>query len=248
MQKILVGMTFLCAAALGASSFANESLEHELKDRIARAFQEQAGHLRIDKFSGLFFPAGLDDVTTGFADRAINMLAKTHRRDIGFEGLPKDQDFIHIIDGFKYEPNLTPIGYVVLTSPDDDPGNNTKIPFGLHPDGGHYIFPSTIRTLVNADAAPDRQLQMLAMGISHPALTFTGWCDILLSDMSTKRITLDDQGIGNQTKIMRGQKITGCEVVSTSQGGALVLKLMVNSETIFDGRIDSPEKTLVYRP
>lgn len=224
-----------------------QSRKDAFKKRIESALREKNEQKKQDALVALFFREGLDKKTSGFADRAIKMLANTSRRKVTFAPLPHDAQFLHVLDGYEYRPNLEPIGYVVLTSPKDKPGNNTKIPYGLHPKSGRYAFPSTIRKLVNASAQPDKQLQMIAIGIAHPPLTFQGWCDIALSNGTTKRIELDDQGRGNQTRVMRGQKIEGCELTNITRKGSLSLKLVEDNDTIFDQRIEPPDLTITYK-
>ncbi len=225
---------------------AGSALQDKFKTRVETAMRETDMTKKQTAVTALFYREGLDETTSGFTDRAIAMLVKTHRHNVNFVSLPDNKSFLHVLDGYEYRPNLKPLGYVVLTSPDDEPGNETKLPYGLNPDTKNYAFPSTIRKLVNANAQPDKQLQMMAIGIAHPPLTFKGWCDIALSNGTTKRITLDDQGIGNQTRIMRGQKINSCKLTSTSNNGALVLKLMEDDAEIFDTRIEPPETTITY--
>jgi hypothetical protein len=69
-----------------------------------------------------------------------------------------------------------------------------------------------------------------------------------LSNGTTKRIALEDQGVGNQTRILRGQKIVACEVTNTSDRGRLSLILMEDETTIFEGAVEFPETMISYDP
>jgi hypothetical protein len=176
-------------------------------------------------------------------------LAKLHGRNVSFTPLPRPPttEPLHVADGYEYRPNLKPVGHAVFTDPAAAPGNNTKILYGLHPMERRYYFPLVVRRLVNADAPPDKQLQMLTIGAAHPPVTFAGWCDIALSNNTTKRVILDDQKIGNQTLIMRGQSIEACEVKNTSGRGSLSLRLFEDDRTLFERHIESPQTTITYR-
>ena len=241
-------LAFVLVAALSGPALADEARRAAFKTRLEAAFAETDESARRAAFNALIFKSGLDAETTRLHQRSLDRFVSTDRNEVAFAALPADADFEHIVDGYAYRPNLDPVGYVVLTSPDDLPGNSTRIPYGVHPDTGAYAFPSTVRTLVNPNAAPDKQIQMIAIGMAHPPLEFEGWCDILLSDDTTRRVILDDQGVGNQTRILRGQAIQGCELTNMSASGTLGLKLIINGETIFDARAESPQSTLSFRP
>ena len=47
-------------------------------------------------------------------------------------------------------------------------GSETKIAYGEK--DGKYYFPGVIKILVNADAKPDKTLQIIVIGIAHPPL------------------------------------------------------------------------------
>lgn len=220
----------------------------DFAERIAGAFAEGDVSARAIKIRALFHTEGLDEDTAGLLERSSKYLAGMERPEIAFEGIPDDAEFLHVLDGYEYAPNLEPVGYVVLTEADAEPGNHTRIPYGLRTEDGFHFFPAVTRTLVNPDAEPDKQLQILAMGVGHPALTFDGWCDLALSNNTTKRVTLEDQGIGNQTRILRGQKIPACELSNTSDRGRLSLTLIEDETTIFEGAAEYPETRITYGP
>jgi hypothetical protein len=82
--------------------------------------------------------------------------------------------------------------------------------------------------------------------MAHPPATFHGWCDIRLSNGTVRRVALEDQGNGNQTRVMRGQAIDACEVVKTSPRGPLSLRLLEGDDTIFEERVETPEGRIRY--
>ncbi len=108
------------------------------------------------------------------------------------------------------------------------------------------MFPATVRRLVNADATPDATLQIITIGLAHPPLSFTGWCDVERSDGSIQRHNINDNGVGNNTLLFRAQAFRTCEVVNTSGRGSLSLKLMVGGDTLFEERLTIPETTVRY--
>jgi hypothetical protein len=87
---------------------------------------------------------------------------------------------------------------------------------------------------------------MIAIGSGYPSVTFDGWCDILQSNNQIIRKTLDDQGIGNQTLITRGQKFEACELNITGSSGALSLRLLVDDDVVFERRTESVGGRIVY--
>ena len=246
-KYVLICFCILYSVSFTASAKAADSLE-DFTLRLAEAFAEGDKSARTQRIQTLFYPAGLDEETAKLMERSSRYLANIERPEVAFEAVPDDAEFLNVLDGYEYTPNLVPEGYVVLTKPGAEPGNHTRIPYGRRPEDGLYLFPAMTRKLVNPDAEPDKQLQMLAMGIGHPALTFEGWCDLALSNGTTKRITLEDQGIGNQTRIYRGQKILACDITNTSGRDRLSLILMEDETTIFEGAVEFPETKITYSP
>lgn len=242
---------FAIIIVFGLGVFASPVPADELSDDFRRrieaalAIDDEAG--RSDAVAELFYSDALDEFSQGLANRVIGIVAKLQGRDVSFAPLPPDTELVNILDGYEYRPNIEPLGHVVFTDPAAEPGNETKALYGRHPTEPRYMFPLTSRRLVNPDAPPDRQLQILTIGMDHPPITFAGWCDIALSNNTVKRISLDDQKLGNQTRIMRGQSIEACEVTNTSGRGALSLRLYVDDDEIFMQHIETPETTISYR-
>ena len=229
-----------------STAFGQELLE-DFEARIQAALAIANEDARFNAVEQLFYRGNLDAWAEELAKTTPEYVARLQSRNITFEPLASDSNFEHVVDGYEYFPNLIPLGYVVFTDPQAVPGNNTKAPYGLIPSEQVYAMPLTIRRLVNPDAAPDKQLQMLAMGVGHPAATFEGWCDVALSNNTIRRIILDDQGIGNQTRILRGQRIEACEVINTSDYGSLSLRLFEDDETLLERNIEIPDTTITYQ-
>jgi hypothetical protein len=124
-------------------------------------------------------------------------------------------------------------------------GGNTQLPYALHE--GLFVFPATVREILDATAPPDITLQIIAIGMGHPALTFDGWCDVRLSDGSTRRQTVAHvEGAGNSTLVFHGQYFERCKVRNTAGRDALSLRLIEADETIFERRVEAPEIRLSY--
>jgi len=246
MRVLSVFLLVVFVSAAGASASADTQLE-AFKKRIETALAINDKTARTPALEALFHREALDDWSTKMAGRMFGHLDKLRGRTISFAPLPPGEVSLHVVDGYEYRPNLDPVGYVVFTDPAARPGNNTKLLYGRHPTQPRYAFPVVVRKLVNPDAPKDKQLQMIAIGIAHPPLTFEGWCDIALSNNTVKRVMLDDQKIGNQTRIMRGQSIEQCELTNTGARGALSLRLFEDDQKIFEDRIDAPQTTLFYQ-
>ena len=237
-------MTFLLVAAAPAARA--DALTDEFKARIEAALANDDDTERFVAVGNLFYGEDFDDFSAGLIDRVIGIVSEKRGHDIAFEPLPPDIELLHVIDGYEYRPNLVPLGRVVFTDPAAAPGNDTKVLYGRHPSEQRYFFPLTMRELVNPDAPPDKTLQILTIGIAYPSATFTGWCDLALSNNTVKRVTLEDQGVGNQTLIMRGQSIEACEVTNTGGRGGLSLRLYEDDREILVQHIEMPETTISY--
>jgi hypothetical protein len=215
--------------------------------RLEAAFADGDATQRAARVRALFHPDGVDEMTGQLVGRASEMLARAVQPTITFEPPDADATFLSVLDGYEYSPNLAPEGYVVLTIPGAEPGNETRIPYARRDDGFH-VLPSVVRVLVNPDAEPDKQLQMIVIGAASPPVTFEGWCDLALSNGTVERIPLGDQGAGNQTRIQRGQSIEACEITNTSERGSLSLRLLEDENQIFEQHVDAPEFGISYSP
>ncbi len=246
MRILFAFLVFVAISAAGAPARADSQLDNFQK-RIETALAIADGSARATALNALFHRENLDDWSAKMAGRMSGHLDKLQGRAISFAPLPPDNVSLHVVDGYEYRPNLKPVGHVVFTDPDARPGNNTKVLYGYDSARSRYAFPVVVRILVNPNAPKDKQLQMIAIGMAHPPVTFEGWCDISLSNNTVNRVTLGDQKIGNQTRIMRGQSIERCEVTNTSGRGALSLRLFEDDRKLFEDRVEAPHTTIVYR-
>lgn len=214
--------------------------------RFRAALATPAGPARNAAIGELFWRKGTDAWSEALSRRMATQIATLSGQAMTFAPLTPDSEFVYLVSGWEYRPNLKVVGYVMFTDPKAAKGNNTKVPYGLAPDGTGYAIPLTLRKLVNPAAPKDKELQMLVVGLAHPAGTFDGWCDVTLSNGATKRFRLHDQGMGNQTRLALGQKFTACRVRNTSGRGSLSLRLYADGKTLFERRIEMPETTITY--
>lgn len=246
MRTALFILTALVFAAAAPTAHADAS-QDEFQARIEAALAIGDETERASAVGALFYRGDLGEWALSLVERVIKIVAKKQGHDISFEPLSPDTETLYVIDGYEYRPNIEPLGHVIFTDPAADPGNNTKVLYGRHPNEERFYFPLTVRLLVNPNAPPDKQLQMLTIGMAHPPATFTGWCDIALSNNTTKRVILEDQNVGNQTLIMHGQSIEACEVTNTGGRGGLSLRLYEDDREIFIRHIETPQATITYR-
>jgi hypothetical protein len=246
MRALLIVLIAVVSTAIVPAAHADAASD-EFKARIeaALAIGDDAG--RTAAVGALFYQNALDDWSESLVARVVKIVAKKQGHDVSFVPLSPDTELLHVIDGYEYRPNLEPLGQVVFTDPAADPGNDTKVLYGRPANDQRLYFPLTIRQLVNPDAPPDKQLQILTIGAANPTATFEGWCDIALSNNTIKRVILEDQNVGNQTLIMRGQLIEGCEVTNTGGRGGLSLRLYEDDQEIFIQQIETPETSITYR-
>lgn len=205
--------------------------------RIAQAFQAAD---KTAALKGLFYLEGVDaESLTLYEQRIIGrMLAKYDAPTIGFEDLPSDFDPTYVSNGYEYQPNVAPLGYVVLDG-------NTRLVFGQR--AGRHYFAGVSRRAVNLGGPPDRLVQMMAIGQAHPPVRFEGFCDVMQSNGQLKRMTLADEGRGNTTVAMMAQHIAACEVTMLSRDGTLSLTLREGESDIFTQRIAPSDVKIVYR-
>ncbi len=246
MMRIAILTIFATSALIGCSAD-KQSPEVNFQERISTALTSSNGDEKRSAVSALFYQVGLDEETKKYSARSVEMLMQMSQSNISFEPLPAEVDFLHIVNGYEIRPNLQPIGMIVLTEESASSGNNTKLPYAQKPGSDDLIFPSTIRRLVKANAAADKQLQIIAVGMANPPPRFSGWCDILLSDGSTRKMELSDQGVGNQTRVIRGQAIRSCSLTGELKSGWLKLTLMEDQETIFEKKVNSPDSQINFR-
>lgn len=244
---LVVIAALLLSTGCAEAQEADDSLE-DFAGRLEVAFEGGDDTERAKRIRALYHRDGVDEVTGDLLEQASRMLARVTDPGIEFEPVDAEAKFLNVLNGYEYTPNLAPAGYVVLTRPGAEPGNETRIPYARREADGFHVLPAVIRRLVNPDAEPDKQLQMIVMGLAAPASTFEGWCDLALSNGSIQRVTLADQGAGNQTLIQRGQRIVACDVVNTSGRGSLLLRLIEDETTLFEQRVEPPVLRISYRP
>ncbi len=246
MPAMSKAVLFVVCVVVAGAAMADEPRLEEFRERIAAALAVEDDIERLTAVETLFHHEGLDEWAEDLARRTAQDVAAMQGHVVTFEALSADTKTLFVVDGHEYRPNLEPLGYVVFTDPAAAPGNNTKALYGLPPGTGRYYLPLTTRTLVAPDAPPDKQLQIIVIGIAYPATTFEGWCDLLLSNGTLERVMLDDQGAGNQSRFMHGQSVVACKVTNTSARGSLSLRLIEDDDTIFEHRIEPPETVIVY--
>lgn len=210
------------------------------KARIESAYQSSAKEQAV---KALFYQKDLNDEDITLLQRTVKQISNQEQANVNFLPVPEDTNLIAVVNGFEYRPNLEVIGFVDIG--DNGMGGTTKIPYGKASDGKYY-FTATTKKLVNPDAGPDKLIQIIVVGQGDPSVTFEGWCDILLSNNETEHKKLDDQGVGNQTLIVRGQKIEKCQITNTSDKGSVSLRLLSDDDVLFEQRVKAPDNTISY--
>lgn len=233
-------IVFVLALSLIALPASGETLE-AFKARIEAAYGQADQAAAV---GALFYKDGLGEDMQAMLGRAVGHITRRDAADVRFVPVPGDARLAAVVDGYEYRPNLDVLGYADLGA--NEFGGTTQVPYGQGPDGRYY-FTATTKTLVKANAAPDKQLLMMVIGLGAPPITFEGWCDILQSNDEIIRIKFDDKGAGNQTRVMRGQAIAACAFTNTAGRGALSVRLTVDQEVIFEQRAEAPDTVVRYR-
>lgn len=243
----MTGTLYLTLIFAPVAILADEaSLRADLKHRLQAAFEKPGEAARKSALKAIFYQEGVEETTLALLDRTVQRLLDGNRRNVDFAPLPQDLQLVNVRNGYEYRPNLKPAGYIVLTSPDDPPGNDTRIFYGKPPGEDRYYIPAVVRKLANPDRPVDKQLQIIVVGIGHPSVKFRGWCDVELSNGSTRRVSLQDNDAGNQTRVLLGQKIIACELSRISDHGTLSLRLLEDRKELFRKRIATDADTLHY--
>ena len=89
-------------------------------------------------------------------------------------------------------------------------------------------------------------LQVITIGMAHPALTFTGWSDVELSDGSIQRGAISENVVGNNTLVLHAQAFKACEVSNTGGRGTLSLRLLADGDTVYEHSVAYPAVTIHY--
>lgn len=233
MLRLMLVSSFLFATV---NARAEDELESEFAGRIEAAY---AADGRDAALLALFHLDGVDEETLQtYRNRVVKrMFGKHEAPTIAFEAFPEGYDPGYVYNGYSYKPNLEAVGMVVL-------GENTRAAYGLHE--GRYIFPGTIKTQVAIPERPDQTLQMMVIGMGHPAVRFEGWCDVMQSDGNLKRMTFEDNGNGNTTAIIMGQYISACDLTNLSARDAISLTLTEGKDETFKKRIEAPETRITF--
>lgn len=234
--RALLVATVLVTGVAGA-----ESLD-EFRLRVEAATAHATAQDRVAALEALYYTTGTDEQTRGFMKRAVARLAARGASDISLAPLDPDFPMVNVLDGYEYRPNLEPLGLVKFSGGAE--GGSSQVPYARL--GDRYVLPATVRRLVNPDAEPDLTLQIITIGMAHPALTFTGWCDVELSDGSIQRRAISDNGVGNNTLVFRAQAFRACEVSNTAGRGSLSLRLLADGDTLYEHSVAYPEVTIRY--
>lgn len=147
-----------------------------------------------------------------------------------------------MLDGYEYRRNLEPLGLVNFSG--GAKGGSSQVPYARHVD--RYVLSPTVRRLVNPDARPALTLQVITIGMAHPALTFTGWSDVELSDGSIQRGAISENVVGNNTLVLHAQAFKACEVSNTGGRGTLSLRLLADGDTVYEHSVAYPAVTIHY--
>lgn len=206
---------------------------------LSRVRQAYAAADRTAALKEQFYLEGMDAESLAMYDRLIfrRMLDKYDNPSLAVEALPEDFDPLQVAGGYEYRPNLKPLGYVVI-------GGRTRALYGRH--GDRYYFTGVTRTRIANPAGPERMLQMIVMGMAHPAIEFDGYCEVTLANRDRKRVRLNDEGLTSKTMLVTGVRIESCEVRNLSGRGSLMLRLLEGEDQIFDRQVDSPQHEISF--
>ena len=227
----------LCLMTILAGPPARAESKEAFVERVRAAYRAPD---KMAALKRLFYLANVDKETMRTYESRIigRMLGNYDQPQVTLEPLSKDFYPVQVIGAYEFRPNVKPIGYVVLAG-------RTKVPYGEH--DGRYFLAAVTRTRITPAPPPDTMLQMMVIGIGHPAVRFEGHCDIMQGNGQILRMTLEDQGRGGNTAIITAQYIVGCKLINKSGRGALSLRLQEGEVVVFKQRVVAPDAAITYR-
>ena len=160
---ILTAVVFAAAAPTARADASQDEFQARIEAALAIGDEAE----RASAVGALFYRGDLGEWAQSLVERVIKIVAEKQGHDISFERLSPDTETLHVIDGYEYRPNIKPLGQVIFTDPAADPGNNTKVLYGRHPNEERFYFPLTVRLLVNPDAPPDKQMLKSELVVEH---------------------------------------------------------------------------------
>jgi len=155
----LIGLIAFSLLAFPLPGYA-DTLE-AFKIRIESAFLAPEKPVAVQR---LFYQQDLTQEMQVMLTRMVGHIIRRQQATVNFVPIPKEAQLVAVVDGYEYRPNLEVVGYADIGK--NDMGGTTQVPYGLSPDGRYY-FTATTKTLVNPHAKPDKQLQMVAIGMGH---------------------------------------------------------------------------------
>ena len=245
---------------LSSTVFGNSKMEEQFLKVVRTAVDSK----EEKQFWTLFNLEGVEEDIKAVIKKFVWKKLKTAKNlKLAFEPLPKDFKSEYVLDGIKYQPNLKPLGFVKFTYKRDKSSTDsgTSIPYGQR--GNRYLFIGTVKQKLAGEFPPSKQIQVIIIGMGHPAVEFAGTMTYL---QGNKPITekIKDLGSGNLTRIVRGEAIThlevrrrtfssrthpersGGEVHRTSPNGTLKVIIMEDEETIFETKELDADRSIVF--
>ena len=198
-------------------------------------------------FWTLFNLEGVEEDMKAVVKKHIWKRLKTAEKlKLAFEPLPKDFRSEYVINGIRHHANLKPLGFVKFTYKlDKSTGDSsTSIPYGRK--GDRFLFIGTVKEKLAGKFAPSKQIQVIIIGIGHPAVKFEGTMTYLQGNKPIQE-KIKDLGSGNLTRIVRGEAITHLEVRRTSLKGTLKVIIMEDEETIFETKNLDTHQSVVFK-
>lgn len=228
---------------LASSAQANTKPE----DQFLKSIHTAVDSKQEKNFWTLFNLQGVEEDMKAVIKKHIWKRLKTAKNlRLTLEPLPKDFRSEYVVNGIRHHANLKPLGFVKFTYQRDKStgDSSTSIPYGKKAD--RFLFIGTVKEKLEGDFPPSKQIQVIIMGMGHPAVKFAGTMTYL---QGNKPITekIEDLGSGNLTRIVRGEAITHLEVHRTSAKGTLKVIIMEDEDTIFETKDNDTHQSVVFR-
>lgn len=231
----------ICSVALyilTGTAFANNASPEQLLESFKQAHE----HKSFDEFHDLYLWTKIDN--------SMKEMMEGHIRDffinknaVGFsiEPLEENHKTEHVVNGFRYSPNVDLKGYIKITHDHATPPDTTQIPFGAY--NNKYYLSNMIKEKLEGDYVQQKQLSVSIIGQpEEEPILFSG---TIIYFENGKQEFKNIEGKNNISHSFRADFIQKCSITRNQGRGALQLLIYEDGKQIFESD-RSEENEIVY--
>lgn len=244
LRRAAAATAFLAVCCLSASAPAGQ-VGAASQDALAVAVKNAIQNRDKEALMDLYCWKGVDERTRAMQGHMLGYLFKNKIKETRPTALPQDFRSEQIRSGVRFIPNLPVMGMIRLEFLDQFSGQGTSssIPFGK--EGEQYYLVNIVRGETASQAADSKSLSVIIQGAMTPEpVEFEG---IYEYTAGGAKKTESFSGKGNISKPFFGQRIEGCTVRKTSDGGWIQLIITEGGERVFESEKMEMGAPIVYK-